>query len=117
MSQVTIWFDGGCPLCLREIAMMRRLDKRGAITFVDAANEQSTCPIDRTELLARFHAVEDGKLLSGAAAFAAMWRSIPVLRPIGLLARNRFVLFGLEKLYVQFLRIRPRIQSAMTRKK
>ena len=28
---VTVWFDGACPLCLREIALMRRLDKRGAI--------------------------------------------------------------------------------------
>jgi predicted DCC family thiol-disulfide oxidoreductase YuxK len=113
MVQVTIWFDGGCPLCVREIALMRKLDRRGAITFVDAVNVQSVCPIDKAELLARFHAAEDGKLLSGAAAFAAMWRAIPVLRPIGLLAKNPLVLWALEKLYLQFLRIRPRIQAAM----
>jgi len=37
MSQpnVTIWFDGACPLCLREIGLMRRLDRRGAISFLD----------------------------------------------------------------------------------
>jgi predicted DCC family thiol-disulfide oxidoreductase YuxK len=113
MTDLKIWYDGGCPLCVREIALMRRLDRRGAIHFVDAANAQSVCPIDRTELLARFHAFEDGKLLSGAAAFAAMWRAIPVLRPIGLLAKNQLILWALEKLYLQFLRIRPRIQSAM----
>jgi predicted DCC family thiol-disulfide oxidoreductase YuxK len=117
VSEITVWFDGGCPLCIREIALMRRLDRRGAITFIDAADVQSVCPINRGELLARFHALEDGKLLSGAAAFAAMWRSIPLLRPIGLLAKNRLILFVLEKLYVQFLRIRPRIQSALNVKK
>ncbi len=32
---VTVWFDGGCPLCRREIALMKRLDRRGAIRFIN----------------------------------------------------------------------------------
>jgi predicted DCC family thiol-disulfide oxidoreductase YuxK len=111
MQSVTVWFDGNCPLCRREIALMRRLDRRGAIRFLDVANgEGGACPVDRADLLARFHAMEDGRLLVGAAAFAAMWRAIPLLRPIGLLARNRVVLAGLESAYRQFLRFRPRLQ-------
>jgi predicted DCC family thiol-disulfide oxidoreductase YuxK len=109
VSRLTVWHDGGCPLCRREIALMRRLDRRGAIEFVDARNGAG-CPIDRAELLARFHALEDGALLSGAAAFAAMWRAIPLLRPLGLVARNRVVLALLERLYGRFLRMRPRLQ-------
>ena len=62
------------------------------------------------DLLARFHASEDGQLLSGAAAFAAMWRAIPLLRPIGLAARLPWVLALLERCYVRFLRFRPRLQ-------
>lgn len=88
---------------------MRRLDRRGRIDFVDASGPAS-CPVDRAELLARFHAMEDGRLLSGAAAFAAMWRAIPVLRPIGLIARNRLVLNLLERAYLRFLVVRPRLQ-------
>jgi predicted DCC family thiol-disulfide oxidoreductase YuxK len=107
---VTVWYDSGCPLCTREIAIMRALDKRGAIHFVDILASEASCPISPAQLLARFHAAEDGKLLSGAAAFGAMWRAIPLLRPIGLAARNRWVLAGLEKLYVTFLRHRPRLQ-------
>lgn len=110
-EQVVVWFDGACPLCLREIGLMRRLDRRGAIRFVDVASPESVCPIDRGELLARFHAREDGVMLSGAAAFAAMWRAIPVLRPLGLLARNRLVLRALEALYLRFLKVRPRLQA------
>ena len=94
---VKVWYDGACPLCTREIALMRRLDRRGAITFVDvAAGADPTCPIDRARLLARFHAEEEGRVLSGAAAFAAMWRAIPLLRPLGLAARHRLVLALLE---------------------
>jgi predicted DCC family thiol-disulfide oxidoreductase YuxK len=116
MTDVTVWYDGACPLCIREIALMRRLDKRRAINFVDVAPEDSACPIDRALLLARFHAQETGgPVLSGAAAFAAMWRAIPVLRPIGLLARNRLVLAVLERAYLAFLKIRPRLQRLAAR--
>ena len=110
-KQVVVWFDGACPLCLREIALMRRLDRRGAIRFVDVASPDTVCPIDRGELLARFHARENGVMLSGAAAFAAMWRAIPMLRPLGLLARNGLVLRTLESLYLRFLKVRPRLQT------
>jgi predicted DCC family thiol-disulfide oxidoreductase YuxK len=110
MTRVTVWHDGACPLCRREIALMRRLDTRGAIDFVDAAGPES-CPLDRAAMLARFHAREDGgPLLSGAAAFAAMWRAIPLLRPLGLMARHRPVAWVLEQLYRRFLRVRPRLQ-------
>ena len=106
-----VWYDGACPLCLREIALMRRLDARGAITFVDVAQgADPACPVDQRELLARFHAEEDGRIVSGAAAFAAMWRAIPLLRPLGLLARNALVLRALEAAYLRFLKVRPRLQ-------
>jgi len=115
MSEVFVWFDGDCPLCQREIALMRRLDRRHAIAFVDVARDNATCPIDRAALLARFHALEDGRMLSGAAAFAAMWRAIPALRPLGLAARNPVILAALEFLYRRFLRLRPGMQRLARR--
>ena len=110
-STLMVWHDGACPLCRREIALMRRLDRRGAIAFVDATVADASCPIDRAALLARFHARENGKLLSGAAAFAAMWRAIPLLRPLGMIARNTVALRMLERAYVRFLRVRPTLQK------
>jgi predicted DCC family thiol-disulfide oxidoreductase YuxK len=110
---VTVWYDGACPLCTREIALMRRLDKARAIAFIDLTAPQATCPINPADMLARFHAEEDGTLLSGAAAFAAMWRAIPLLRPLGLAARNGSILAALEWLYLRFLRVRPRLAGWM----
>ncbi|MDN3646545.1 DUF393 domain-containing protein [Pontixanthobacter aestiaquae] len=110
-KSVTVWFDGGCPLCIREISLMKRLDRKGAIDFVDVSGAAPrACPIDRAALLKRFHASENGELLSGAEAFGAMWRAIPLLRPLGLLARNRSVLWLLNFFYDQFLKVRPQIQ-------
>ena len=94
---------------------MRRLDRRGTIRFVDVAESAPVCPLNRSDLLARFHAMEDGQILSGAAAFAAMWRAIPLLRPLGVAARNLFVLAVFERLYVAFLRVRPRLQRLASR--
>jgi len=111
MTKLIVWHDGGCPLCRREIALMRRLDRRGAILFVDVTLASvGSCPVDPVAMLKRFHATEDGRLLSGAAAFAAMWRAIPLLRPLGLAARLPLVLAALEQVYLVFLRFRPRLQ-------
>lgn len=113
-----VWYDGACPLCTREIAMMRRLDRRGRIAFVDVAEgADPSCPIDRAALLARFHVEEDGVVHSGAAAFAAMWRAIPLLRPLGLAARHPAVLAALEAAYLSFLRLRPRLQRLLSARK
>ncbi len=107
---VTVWHDGACPLCRREIAVMRGLDRGGAIRFVDVRKSDDMSPAERSSRLNRFHAEENGRLLTGAAAFAAMWRAIPVLRPFGFAARNTVTLSVLEFAYRCFLRVRPALQ-------
>lgn len=111
MADVTVWYDGACPLCRREIDGLSRLDRRGTIHFIDISEETShSCPISQKELMARFHARKNGRLLSGAAAFAAMWRAIPLLRPLAELARIPLVLQILEWSYRRFLIVRPYLQ-------
>ena len=114
---LTVWFDGACPLCAAEIALMRRLDRRGAIEFVDVASPDAQCPIDRADLLARFHAQEQGRpIVSGAAAFAAIWRAIPLLHPLGLIAKVPPALWLLERSYRLFLHVRPVIAGWIARR-
>ncbi len=115
-TRVTVWFDGACPLCRREIALMRRLDRRRVLQLIDVSDTSTACPLDRATLLARFHAqVDDGPLLVGAAAFAAVWRALPGLRPLGVAARWRPVAWLLERAYDAFLRHRPRLQALAAR--
>jgi len=93
---------------------MRKLDWFNRVDFIDVLSAEE-CPVQRDTLLARFHCQSlDGPLLSGAAAFALLWRSLPLLRPLGELARVPFVLRVLERLYLRFLVIRPRLQSIFT---
>lgn len=113
---LTVWYDGACPLCSREIAILKRLDKGRMIDFIDASDETSECPLDRSAMLQRLHAEEGGDLLSGAAAFAAMWRAIPLLRPIGIFASKPPMIDILDALYGLFLRIRPRLIRMMKKR-
>ena len=107
---VKVWFDSACPLCAREISIMRKLDWFNKVDFV-AVLSTPDCPTQREHLLESFHAQRlGGPLLSGAAAFALLWRSLPLLRPLGEIARIPFVLRFLEILYLRFLAIRPKLQ-------
>ena len=109
-TQVQVWFDSRCPLCAKEIAFMKRLDWFKRVEFVDIYTT-ADCPLDPRQLLARFHAREKGQpIVDGAAAFAALWRHLPLLKPLGVVARIPLVLRMLEKAYVQFLRVRPALQ-------
>ena len=93
---------------------MRRLDRGGRIEFVDVSGAApSDCPANREALLARFHAREGDRLLSGAAAFAAMWRAIPSLRLLGEAACFPPLLALLELAYRGFLRVRPALQRRL----
>jgi len=87
-ASLEVWYDGACPLCMREIALMRRLDRAGRIRFTDVAD-------------------------AGAAAFAALWRAVPLLWPLGQAARVPLVLRALEWLYLRFLKLRPRLQAML----
>ena len=51
---VTVWYDSQCPLCAREIALMRRLDRRGAIEFVDAFPLTATGKVSKPTLRQQF---------------------------------------------------------------
>lgn len=108
---LTVWYDGDCPICTAEIGLMRRLDRAEAIEFVDLSLSGG-CPTDRAARLARLHAQpRDGRMVSGAAAFVAMWRVLPRLRPLAALASPPPVLWLLERAYLGFLKLRPALQA------
>ena len=110
---LTVWYDGDCPICTAEIGLMRRLDRASAIEFVDLSLP-GACPTDRNARLARLHAQpRGGRLVAGAAAFVSMWRVLPALRPLAVLASPPPVLWLLERAYRLFLRLRPALQVAV----
>ena len=113
-GQTTVYYDGACPLCLKEIGFYKRKDTKGLINWIDVARcEQSLLGngLSRDAALKRFHArTPEGRLHSGAEAFAEIWCTLPGFNWLGRIARTRFMGALMEGLYRGFLLIRPGIQ-------
>ena len=78
---LTLLYDGGCPLCLREVSFLRQRDRRGQIHFVDvdAADyaPEDWGGITYRQAMARIHAIgADGTVLTDVAVFRAAYRLI-----------------------------------------
>jgi predicted DCC family thiol-disulfide oxidoreductase YuxK len=106
-----VYFDGGCPLCTREIAFYRRrAGMENAIVWQDvmAGSEQVADDLDRDAALARFHVRrKDGTLLSGAEAFIHLWCLTPGFGWLGKVLSVPPLPSIAELGYRGFLKIRP----------
>ena len=112
--EARVFFDGACPLCVREIAAYRRSGEGLPIEWVDVSTPTATAPpgFDLARMKRRFHVTAaDGRMLSGAQAFAYLWDSLPGWRLLGRLARLPGVLMLLEAMYRGFLVFRPWMQA------
>ena len=113
-ASVTVLYDGACPLCRREIAVYRDLKALQPVAWRDVSAPQCALPDggSRDDYLARFHVqLGNGQVLSGAAAFVALWSVLPGWRWLGYIARLPGMMALLETTYRLFLRFRPRLQK------
>jgi len=117
-TPLTVYFDGSCPLCRREIGYYQKRRGADTINWVDltAADENSVCALgeDLTcdEALARFHVRKpDGTLADGAAGFVELWKALPAFKWLGRLVSIPPILWVAERSYDLFLNVRPAMQS------
>ena len=113
----TVFFDGQCPLCSREIKFYQRQSGAGAINWVDVTKVNlNNLPsgLTRESALARFHVVTaKGKLVSGGEAFSSLWLSLPAFNWAGRLFSISFLASFLEAGYRIFLPFRPLLQRCL----
>lgn len=79
--EVRVLYDAECPLCRREIEMLRRLDRgRGRIDFEDISAPQfdaSRYGLDQPAVVARIHAVlPDGSVIEGVEVFRRAYAAV-----------------------------------------
>ena len=79
--ELTLLYDGGCPLCVREVTFLRRRDREQSIRFIDV-DAQDYCPedwcgISYRQAMARIHAIQaDGTVLTDVEVFREAYRLI-----------------------------------------
>ena len=115
LPKLTVYFDGTCSLCRAEIGYYRRNDQDRALCFVDISETSAAPPegVSQERAMKRFHVrASDGRVLSGAAAFAEIWTRLPRWRWAARLAGLPGVTPLLEVGYRLFLPIRPYLSKA-----
>lgn len=109
-SRCTVYFDGNCPICSREIATYRRSRGSETLVWIDASRCEEAAlrgDLDRASALQRFHVRgPDGTLIAGAAAFVEIWKRLPAFSRLARLCSGPRVLAILDALYDGFLRLR-----------
>jgi predicted DCC family thiol-disulfide oxidoreductase YuxK len=108
-ARTEVYYDGGCPVCSREIATYRRAEGAEALCFVDVSRPDAALApgLTREAALARMHVRRaDGSMASGAAAFAALWSALPRWAWLGRIAALPVIAPMLELGYRGFLRVR-----------
>lgn len=108
---LTVYYDGACPLCSREIAFYRRRNGAERVDWCDVSKtEPEALPpgLTRERALARFHVqAADGSLSSGGQAFARLWRVLPDFSVLGRMFQLPGLAWCLERAYRLFLPLRP----------
>ena len=109
---LTVFFDGACPICNREIALMKRLDRRQQLEFCDFSAQEydaASSGFATADLATVIHARwSDGSVITGVDVFRAMWEAVG-LRFLARLSRLSVVEPLVLKAYAWFARNRLRL--------
>ena len=114
---VQVFFDGDCPLCRREIDMIRKLDRAHVIWFSDIANKDFNAADwgkNTSQLMAEIHARKpNGEWLIGVETFRAIYHAIGFRRLVRL-SRLPVINFALNWGYKYFAKNRLRLTGRCT---
>ncbi|MBA3541724.1 MAG: DUF393 domain-containing protein [Deltaproteobacteria bacterium] len=85
---VEVFYDGECPLCMREIRMLMRKDRGSKIAFTDIADPRFDAALHGTtfsDLMARIQGrLPDGTWIEGVEVFRQLYAAIGFRRLVGL---------------------------------
>jgi len=114
-SQLTVYYDGACPLCSREIGWYQKQKGGDAIVWFDVSKSTSewvSPQLSTCDALRRLHVKKmDGTFVSGAAAFSALWVEFPRLKMLGMFIGLPVMSIIAEFAYRLFLKLRPSMQK------
>ena len=119
-KSLTVFFDGSCPICSKEINFYKMRAGADELSWVDVSDEEIPIPIQtrsREELMARFHVLSSsGELVSGGAAFAELWASLPAFKIFGKIFKLPILRYLIDVGYDIFLTLRPKFQNLFHKK-
>ncbi len=118
VDPLIVYYDGSCPLCTAEIRHYAGQPGADNLDFVDISRDGANPGADLTprDAMRRFHVRRaDGRLLSGARAFVAIWELLPRWRWAARIAGLPGMPTLMELGYRTFLPVRPLLSRLASR--
>ncbi len=108
---LSVYFDGLCPLCSREIDQYRKASGSNKISFVDITDDGFDAianGLDPKSVHEVMHVkTGTGDIQIGVDAFIAIWQTLPDWNWLARLAKNPLLRPFLNGGYYVFAKIRP----------
>ena len=119
--KLTIFFDGGCPLCKREVDFLQSKNQKGSLRFIDINTSDFSSDlkygITYKQAMDRIHAVKsDGSLIKDIKAFQEAYSLIGlgwIYAPTKLPILDKIIefIYGLWAKYRLKITLRPSIEK------
>lgn len=110
-TALTVYYDGACQVCSREISLYQKAQGAEAIKFVDICAtgfDPVREGLDPVEVHRSFHSrAADGTLYQAVPAFIAIWETLPGFHWMARAAKVPGVRPLLDFGYVLFTKVRP----------
>jgi predicted DCC family thiol-disulfide oxidoreductase YuxK len=103
---MTVFYDGACNLCAREIAHYQRIAPPGLVRWDDITQSPAALENEGITLaqgLKQLHVKDaEGKIHVGVDAFIILWKQLPYWRLLGWLVALPVIRHGAGMLYRYF---------------
>ena len=124
--KLTIFFDGGCPLCKREVDFLQSKNQKGALSFIDINTSDFSSDlkygITYKQAMDRIHAMKsDGSVIKDIKVFQEAYSLIGlgwIYAPTKLPILDKFIefIYGLWAKYRLKITLRPSIEKLCAEK-
>ena len=107
---ITVYFDGVCGMCSKEINHYKKISQTGVFDWIDVAanpNAMIKYNIPQAEALLFLHAVDtNGEIHIGSEAFALIWKHLPNWNILGRIISFPVIKPLSKKIYIWFAKRR-----------
>lgn len=104
--QTTVFYDGKCSLCAKEIAYYQKISPQGVLRFIDLTQDMSLFKQHGKDLatgLKQLHVLDKtGVMQMGLNAFICIWQLLPKWRILAFIVKLPIIHFCLSQLYRTF---------------
>lgn len=111
MGNLSLFYDGRCILCAKEIEHYQKVDVDKKVKLVDISDDNFDAAkynLDARRVQKYFHVKDkSGKIVTGVEAFYLIWVELNIFKPLQVLYKTPVIKQSMSLCYFLFAQVRP----------